>query len=183
MNDVLKTIETRRSTRGFSSEQITKNDMEEIVKAGFLAPSAMNAQDWHFVVVQNKEILDTLNLKAKSVLTPELHQRMKDRFNGDENYSLYYNAPTAVFVFEKEDGHYATANCAYASQNMVLMAQSLGYNSCYVGMATRAFTDDECYKMLEVPTGYKISMAIAMGKGSVSMPVVDRDVTKVKYFL
>ncbi len=183
MNDVLKTIENRRSTRGFLEEQINKDDLEKIVKAGFLAPSAMNTQDWHFVVIQDKSMIQDLNQKAKSVLPPELQQRMKDRFNGDENYSIFYNAPTAIFVFAKEDSPYSVLNTAFASQNMVLASQSLGYNSCYIGMATRAFTDESYYDILKVPTGYKISTVIAMGKGKIQMPEVERDFTKVTYFL
>ncbi len=183
MNDILKTIENRRSTRGFLNEQINKEDLDKIVKAGFLAPSAMNTQDWHFAVVQDEALLNEINQKVKNVLPLELQQRMKDRFNGDENYSVFYNAPTTIFVFAKEESAYSVLNCAFASQNMVLAAESLGYKSCYIGMAARAFVSESDYSMLKVPSGYKIATIIAMGKGKIEMPDVERDFTKVTYFL
>ncbi len=183
MNDVLKTIENRRSTRGFLEEQINKDDLEKIINAGFLAPSAMNTQDWHFVVVQDKTLLNDLNEKAKAVLPEVLRERMKARFNGSEDYSLFYDAPTVIFIFAKDGEHYSSLNSSYASQNMVLASESLGYNSCYIGSIVSAFADQTCYDMLKVPSGYKISIAIAMGKGKIEMPKSQRDFTKVTYFL
>lgn len=53
MNEVLKIISRRGSVRRFKPEQLAKEDVEAIVEAGPCAPSANNAQDCHFTVVQN----------------------------------------------------------------------------------------------------------------------------------
>ena len=55
MNEVLQNILTRRSVRGFKSEQIKDEELNLILQAGIYAPSGMNKQSWQFTVVQNKE--------------------------------------------------------------------------------------------------------------------------------
>ncbi len=181
MNDVLKTIEKRRSLRGFSSEQISEKDMEAIMTAGLQAPTAMNLQNWHFTVVQNKELLEEINNSCKEALPEALKQRMLDRFNGDANYSVSYNAPTLVFTFGEESSPYAQLNCGFASQNIVLASESLGYNSCYIGMLAMLFEDKSFYEKLKVPAGYKVATVLALGKGNKEMPVPEKDFSKVTY--
>lgn len=183
MNEILKLIENRRSTRGYAQEQINKGDFDKIIKAGFLAPSAMNSQDWHFVAIQNQELISELNNATKNVLNDDMKKRMIDRFNGDENYSVFYNAPSIIMTFAKKDSHYSTLNCGFASQNMVLASESLGYNSCYIGMSAMLFQDTSYYEKLNVPDGYEIATVIALGKSSVVMSPTDRDFNKISYFL
>ena len=48
MNEVLKAIQDRRSTRGFSDVQLTDTELQALVDAALAAPTARNAQSWHF---------------------------------------------------------------------------------------------------------------------------------------
>lgn len=182
MNEVIKTIKKRRSTRGFTNIKVSKDDLEVIIKAGIDAPSAMNNQDWYFSAVQNSDLIKQINDSVKSALPEALNKRMLDRFNGNADYSVFYNAPTIIFTFAKEENvPYALLNCAFASQNMVLAAESLGYSSCYIGMATMLFKDKTYYEKLNVPKGYAIATIIALGLADKNMPVIERDYEKVSY--
>jgi nitroreductase len=60
MSEAIKVLLNRRSTRVFKDEQIKDEELETILEAGRFAPSAMNQQSWHFTVVQNKEVINTL---------------------------------------------------------------------------------------------------------------------------
>ena len=51
-NETLHTLETRRSCRAYKPEQITKEELEAVLRAGTFAPSAMNRQSAKIVVVQ-----------------------------------------------------------------------------------------------------------------------------------
>ena len=53
MNEVLKAIQDRRSTRGFNDVQLTDGQLKALIDAALAAPSARNSQMWHFSVVQN----------------------------------------------------------------------------------------------------------------------------------
>ena len=55
INETLHTLETRRSCRAYKPEQITKEELEAVLRAGTFAPSAMNRQSAKIVVVQDAE--------------------------------------------------------------------------------------------------------------------------------
>ena len=54
MNEVIKTIQSRKSIRKFSGEPFPKSDLQEILKTGFSAPNAGNRQPWRVVIVKDR---------------------------------------------------------------------------------------------------------------------------------
>ncbi len=64
MGEVLAEILQRRSARSFTDEPVEKEQLERILEAGRLAPSAKNRQEWRFVVVQKKEVREKLREAA-----------------------------------------------------------------------------------------------------------------------
>ena len=70
MNEVLKTIQNRRSIRTFKNEQIKRQDLNAIIEAGLGAPSANNSQNWHFTAIQNMEVI----MKVNSWVLDEIEQ-------------------------------------------------------------------------------------------------------------
>ena len=59
-NPVLKAIHSRKSVRHFTDEEVTKNQLEEILRAAMAAPSARNMQPWAFICITKRDILDQL---------------------------------------------------------------------------------------------------------------------------
>ena len=68
MNEVLDAIANRYSCRDFLAEAPTKAQVEAIVNAALAAPSAMNMQPWHIVVVNDKSFVDEMD---KAAMVPE----------------------------------------------------------------------------------------------------------------
>ena len=58
--DAVEAILTRRSIRSYTSQQVEDRLVEELLRAGMSAPSAGNAQPWHFIVINRREILDQI---------------------------------------------------------------------------------------------------------------------------
>jgi len=58
--DILEGIFTRRSIRKYTEREITHDHIETILKAGMYAPSARNEQPWHFIVITEKDILNSV---------------------------------------------------------------------------------------------------------------------------
>ena len=57
--DFLELVKQRQSTRAFERERpVEREKIERILEAGRLAPSACNAQPWHFIVVDEPELKD-----------------------------------------------------------------------------------------------------------------------------
>ena len=65
MNEILKTIKSRRSVRAYTEQQISQEDLSTILEAATYAPSGMGLQTWHFTAIQNGAVLEELNEKIK----------------------------------------------------------------------------------------------------------------------
>ncbi len=59
--DFFELVERRESCRAFSKRSIPKDDLERIVEAARLAPSATNQQPWHFYVITDEALRDELS--------------------------------------------------------------------------------------------------------------------------
>ena len=57
---VLENIHSRKSVREFTSEPVSDADIQTMLKAAMAAPTAINFQPWRFVVVNEREALDSL---------------------------------------------------------------------------------------------------------------------------
>jgi nitroreductase len=55
--DVTKAILSRRSIRKYTEEPVSDTDIEALLIAAMHAPSAVNEQPWHFVVIKDKNTL------------------------------------------------------------------------------------------------------------------------------
>src|SRR5665647_3373805 len=58
--DVTQAILSRRSIRKYADEPISDEEIEALLRAAMHAPSAVNEQPWHFVVIKDRNILDAI---------------------------------------------------------------------------------------------------------------------------
>ena len=58
--DIFEALFTRRSIRKYTQEDVSDEDLNILLKAAMLAPSASNRQPWHFVVVRDPEVRASL---------------------------------------------------------------------------------------------------------------------------
>ncbi|MFL0267378.1 nitroreductase family protein [Candidatus Clostridium radicumherbarum] len=165
MNETLQIIRNRRSIRAFKNEQIKEEELNEIIEAAIYAPSASNKQPWHFTVVQNKELLDLLNKSFKELAKKSDNDYIK-RVGDNENYHVFYNAPTVIIVSGDENNNYAAVDTAAAVENMLLAAEAQGIGGCWIGFIAYVFNSEEgreFSKKLGIPEGYKQIHAAALG--------------------
>jgi len=166
MNNVLELIKKRRSTRAFKSEQIKHEELDQILEAGIWAPSGHNMQPWHFLVIQNQELINELNNDTKEVLK-DFHIEEFRKMGYSENLNIFYNAPTLVLALYDEKGLTPIQDISAASQNMLIMAESLGVGACWNGLITIGLENKAMAKKytekLNVPNGYKIYHGIVLG--------------------
>ena len=54
---IVESIMTRTSIRDYTDQAISADTVETLLRAGMAAPSAVNKQPWHFIVVNKKEKL------------------------------------------------------------------------------------------------------------------------------
>jgi nitroreductase len=150
--DVCEAIESRRAIRTFTGKKIPKSDLEKMVDAGRLAPSARNEQRWDFIIVTQEEVLKqiTSHFKTRRKFSPA----DDGKFDG-------LSAIIAVIVDGSHD--YWREDGSATTQNILLAARDLGWGSCWIEGQMRSH-EEELKKLLDVPEGLRILLFIALGE-------------------
>ncbi|MDR3317235.1 MAG: nitroreductase [Puniceicoccales bacterium] len=169
-NVVIETIMNRSSVRSYKSDQVNDQALGVILKCGIQAPNGWNHQPWDIVYVQDKTFLDELNLAI----------------TGNSGSSVFYHAPTVVFISgDKRDDYYAS-DCSLAAQNMVIAASSLDIGSCIIAYLTDFLNSEKGQKyktQLKIPEGYEVCVSVALGYAtSMTHSPGPRDANKIRKY-
>lgn len=183
-NETLKIIKQRRSIRSYKDEQIKDEELQAILEAGLYAPNA-GGQAWHFTVVQNKALLDRLNIAAKEAAR-QMSVPHLAALGENEQFHCLYNAPTLVIVSGSEAAPMPLdMDCAAATENLLIAAESLGIGSCWIFFVLLAFQSSqgsELRKELRIPEGYRPYDAAVFGyKKGEAIKAPDRKPNLITY--
>jgi len=148
--ELFEAIHTRRSIRSFSAEPVSEADLETVLRAAMTAPSAVNAQPWHFVVLTDRALLDAI---------PDIHPHA----------AMCRTAPVAIAVaaelaLEKLPGFgYWTLDCSAAVENLMLAARGLGLGTVWCGIYPRPERMEGLAKLLKFPEGVLAHALVVLG--------------------
>lgn len=133
---MFKHIIDRRTVRKYKNSPISETILQQILKAGMYAPYASKDMPFHFIVCKNKDIL-------------------KDLWNIHPFGKPLETAPVAVVVCtdKKEEviNGLTVSDCAAATQNMLLAAQSFGIGSCWLGLYPWTEISSKVEKYFDMP--------------------------------
>ena len=138
--EFIDVINSRRSIRSFEDKSINQNQIDYIFNCGRLAPSWMNKQCWHFIIVKNSskimEIAKTniMNRWLKNV--PMIIIACADTLESGKNNDVDYSIVDVTIAFE----------------HIILAATDIGLGTCWVG----GFDENKVKKILEIPPRIKI---------------------------
>lgn len=134
-----ESIITRRSTRKYLDKEVSQELLEKIIETGRYAPSGGNSQSNHFLVIQNKQIIDHLvkmveRAFSQMEITENMYRSLQNSINLSKKggYVFCYNALVLIIVANKKDYGNNQADCALALENMMLEANELDLGSCYI---------------------------------------------------
>jgi nitroreductase len=113
--DVFEAVRTLLAVRSYQETPVPADVVRQIVEAGQLTGSGMNAQPWHFIVVEKHETLQALGALART--GPYVAQ-----------------APLAIIVAVAKTP-LAISDASRAIQSMVLTAWAAGLGSNWVGFS------------------------------------------------
>ena len=184
MNDTLRIIKERRTTRRFKPEQLKDEDLQAIIEAGLYAPSAHNEQSWHFTVIQNADLIRELNLETKNAGKNSPVEFIR-RMSNNEQLDIFYGAPTIIIVSGQDDALMPEVDCAAATENMFIAAESLEVGGCWNGLVAILFKEplvEEYKRKLHIPEGYTPYYAAVFGyKEKKISRALPRKENKVQY--
>lgn len=159
---VKEAIDKRRSVRNFNESKISEANLKTILDAGLKCPR-MGKMD--FYVVENKELLKKIS-EAAFVNTNKFGvPRLCQRFS-DPGRDMLHHAATLILVSGASFNPMTPLNAGAAIENMILMAESLGIDSCFAGTPANAFlfeTEKEMRNLLHIPEGDVISAGVLLG--------------------
>jgi len=182
MNETLNIINERFTCRDFKDAPLRREHVDELVKAALAAPSAMNLQPWHVIMVTDKALIDELDAEGMAVTSTwedqSTFERMKERGG-----KLFYNAPGLMIILS-DGSTWGTLDSGILCQNVVIAAESLGLGTCIVGMAGVPLGGpkaEEYKKIFRFPEGYTFAIAILFGEINSGKPPHEHDLNKVSY--
>ncbi|MBT3319615.1 MAG: nitroreductase family protein [Clostridia bacterium] len=148
--DMLKPILERRSHRSFLDKSVPEDVLENLLKAGMFAPSAMNSQPCEFLIMKDDE---------KRARTAELIH----------TWSMLKNAPLGILVLMNTNGYRASTkefivqDCAAATQNILLAAQAQGLGGVWLGLYPKPDIMKEISRIYDIPDHVKPFSITAIG--------------------
>ena len=118
-NEAIKNIMTRTSIRKYTDQPVSKTDIETLLRAGMAAPTAVNRQPWHFVVVTDKAKLKELSGGRGGML---------------EQCALAIVVCGNMEKTMKGKGQeFWIQDCSAATENILLAANALGLGAVWTG--------------------------------------------------
>lgn len=136
---MLNFIKSRRSTRKFRDEAVTEELLNQVIEAGRYAPSGGNSQSTHFIVVENKGVLNELaelvkQEFAKMEIEENTYKSLVYSITASKNgsYVFHYNPAVLIITANEKDYGNNMVDCACALENMMLMANALDLGSVWI---------------------------------------------------
>lgn len=143
---VLEAIYRRRSIREFTDEQVSQEQLHEIVRAGMWAPSGLNNQPWRFVIIRNPEI--------KEQMAQQTHYGHIVR--GADALIAVYLCKDDMYDAVKD--HQAAGACM---QNMLLAVEALELGAVWLGQILK--NKAEVNRILGLADNFDLMAVIALG--------------------
>lgn len=133
----------RYSVRDYKATPVEKEKLYQVLEAGRIAPSAVNYQPWHFIVITDESV--------------------KSRVSECYARDWFKTVPAIIIVcgdhaksWKRKDGKdHCDLDAAIAVDHMTLAATELGLGTCWVC----AFDAKRCHEVLGLPENLE---AIAM---------------------
>ena len=158
--EIMDIIRKRRSIRSFTKEPIVKEDLMLMLEAARLAPSGMNLQPLKFICVNTKEYTDKLFPLTRWA-----------GYTAPKGVPTLDDAPVAyiVVLIDENIRKEGDNDAAYASENIILLAESKGIASCILGAIER----DKIKELLKIEENLRVHTVIALGYPNQKSSVFD----------
>lgn len=146
--EAFEAIFGRHSVRRFNDRQVSQEDMEQVLRAAMSAPSAGNEQPWHFVVIDDKVVME--------------------KVHAFHPYAGALKTASAGIVvcgdlrLEKHKGYWVQ-DCAAAVQNLLLAVHALGLGAVWLGVYPREDRVAGFRELLGLPQGVIPLALVAVG--------------------
>ncbi len=146
--DLMEALLTRRSVRRFEPKPVSLELIQTLLRAAMQAPSAANAQPWHFIIITEREQLEKVT---------EFHPAAE----------CLHQAQVAVLVcgderLEKRPDRWIQ-DCSAATQNILLAAHAQGLGAVWLAIHPDPIRIDNIRAMMSLPNTVHPLSLVAVG--------------------
>jgi nitroreductase len=157
--DIWEAIQFRRSIRKYGKQNVSDDQVRKLLQAAMMAPSAMNAQPWHFVLVSDPAMLAEIAAQ-------------------NPNAEMTKDAPLAILVCADLDLEQAPGfwpqDCSAAVQNLLLAAHALGLGAVWTGIYPQEKSIEGYRQLFHLPPNVMPHSLIPVGYPAESPTTEDR---------
>lgn len=144
-------VRVRRSMRKFTDEQLSPEQVTTLLKSALMSPSSKGKHAWHFVVVDDKAMLEKLSLcKAQG----------SDFLSGA--------AMAVVVVGDPSESDVWIEDASVAATVLLYQAEDLGLGACWIQVRDRYTEEGEpadniVRYLLDIPEPLRVVAIVAVG--------------------
>lgn len=151
-------IETRYSCRQYSDYRPTRAELEDILEAARLAPSAKNQQPWHFTVVTDAD--------------PEARQAVLEAYGREwlqsaNTFIIVSGNASEAWVRPYDEHCHVDIDVAITTEHVCLAATAAGLSTCWICN----FDPEMLMSAIQFPAGYRPAVIIPVGKAVEGSPI------------
>ena len=145
----------RQSVRKYKADKVVHEQLMLCVEAARIAPSACNAQPWHFILIEDETLKNAVADCAADM--------------GMNNFCR--QAPAIVVIVQEKPNmtskvgsllkgiKYTLIDIGIAAEHFCLQATELGLGTCIIGW----FNEKKLRKLLSIPSSKRILLLITIG--------------------
>jgi nitroreductase len=166
----------RRSVRKYRATPVEATEIRALLHAAVQAPTAMHAEPWMFVVVQDPAVLRRVSDVAKQEMIEQAHlyRDLHDpsvtpknggflKALGSPDFNIFYDAGTLILIGGRTTTPYVSGDCWLAAENLMLAAAAMGLGTCCIGSALPAVNMPDVKASLSIPSDVSVIAAIIVG--------------------
>jgi nitroreductase len=163
--EALEAIFTRRSIREYTTQAVPEELVKKILSAAMQAPSAGNQQPWHFIVVTERNQMNSL---ADALPFGK----------------MLHTAPLAIAVCADFEAarypDYWVQDCSAATQNLLLAAHALGLGAVWLGVYPLEERVAGVKQILALPVPVIPLCIVPLGYPASPLPPAERRYTETR---
>lgn len=144
--NVLSAIQGRRSIRKYSNKPIEDEKLLNVLEAARLSPSAINRQNWKFIVVKDSETRERLT------------EAIDQPFVGEAPIILVCCGTEPESIMRGGQPRY-TVDLSIATAYMILEAHAQGLGTCWLGSFDESMVKD----VLDIPKNVRVVAITPLG--------------------
>lgn len=192
--ELLKVFEQRRTIRKFQGIEVPDDDLKKMVYYASLAPSACNDQNYKFVAIKNKNLIQKMANAVLEKLDEYKNMPEASDFNipfpaKQKLGTVFANAPAVIAVFMTPFHYYDQEflkllkhkglsdeeimdlysypniqSMGAAIENLILAAYSMGYGACW--MSDPVIAKEKIAELVSAKKDERLIALIAIGKAA-----------------